>query len=117
VASIGLPSRRAETIRFLSREVALGRLDLGPAASLDEAEKRLAGVPGIGLWTAQVIALRALGEPDAFPAGDLGLRKALANAGALPSIAAAESRARAWRPWRAYALIHLWTELANQEHS
>ena len=64
-----------------------------------------------------MIALRALGEPDALPAGDLGLRKALAEGTALPTIAAVEARARAWRPWRAYALIHLWTELANQEHS
>jgi AraC family transcriptional regulator of adaptative response / DNA-3-methyladenine glycosylase II len=117
VASIGLTSRRAETLRHLAREVALGRIDLGPAASLDEAETRLAGIPGIGPWTAQVIALRALGEPDAFPAGDLGLRKALANGAVLPSIAAVEARARGWRPWRAYALIHLWTELASQEHS
>ena len=117
IASIGLTSRRAETLRHLAREVALGRIDLGPAASLDEAETRLAGVPGIGPWTAQVIALRALGEPDALPAGDLGLRKALANGGVLPSIAAVEARARGWRPWRAYALIHLWTELASQEQS
>ena len=117
VASIGLTSRRAETLRVLAREVALGRIDLGPAASLDEAEARLASVPGIGPWTAQVIALRALGEPDAFPAGDLGLRKALAEGDALPTIPAAEARSRAWRPWRAYALIHLWTELASQERS
>ena len=117
VVSIGLPSRRAETIRFLAREVALGRIDLGPAASLDEAQRRLAGVPGIGPWTAQVIALRALGEPDALPAGDLGLRKALAEGGTLPTIAAVESRAHSWRPWRAYALIHLWTDLANRENA
>ncbi len=117
VASIGLTSRRAETLRHLAREVALGRIDLGPAASLDEAGTRLASVPGIGPWTAQVIALRALGEPDAFPAGDLGLRKALASGAVLPSIAGVEARARCWRPWRAYALIHLWTELASQEHS
>ena len=115
VASIGLTSRRAETLRHLAREVALGRIDLGPAASLHEAEARLASVPGIGPWTAQVIALRALGEPDAFPAGDLGLRKALAQGAALPTIPAVEARSRAWRPWRAYALIHLWTELASQE--
>jgi AraC family transcriptional regulator of adaptative response / DNA-3-methyladenine glycosylase II len=117
VASIGLPSRRGETVRALAREVALGRLDLGPAASLDEARRRLAEIPGIGPWTAQAIALRALGEPDAFPAGDLGLRKALAPGAALPSIAAVEARGKAWRPWRAYALIHLWTDLANREDS
>jgi AraC family transcriptional regulator of adaptative response / DNA-3-methyladenine glycosylase II len=115
VASIGLPSRRAEAIRTLSREVAQGRLDLGPAASLDEAEGRLARIPGIGPWTAQAIAMRALGEPDAFPAGDLGLRKALASGGGLPSTRAATERASGWRPWRAYALIHLWTDLANRE--
>jgi AraC family transcriptional regulator of adaptative response / DNA-3-methyladenine glycosylase II len=116
VASIGLPARRGETIRSLAREVALGRIDLGPAASLEEAEGRLAGIAGIGPWTARLIALRALGEPDALPAGDLGLRKALAaGGGPLPSPADVTARARAWRPWRSYALIHLWTELANRE--
>lgn len=116
VGSIGLPARRGETIRTLAREVALGRIDLGPAASLEEAEGRLAGIAGIGPWTARLIALRALGEPDALPAGDLGLRKALASGGGpLPSAADVEARARAWRPWRSYALIHLWTELANRE--
>jgi AraC family transcriptional regulator of adaptative response / DNA-3-methyladenine glycosylase II len=95
--------------------VAEGRLDLGPAASLDEAEERLAGLPGVGPWTAQAIAMRALGEPDAFPAGDLGLRKALASGGPLPSIPSVTARAGGWRPWRAYALIHLWTNLANRE--
>ncbi len=115
VASVGLPSRRGETIRALAREVAAGRIELGPAASLDEAGRRLGGIPGIGPWTAQAIALRALGEPDAFPSGDLGLRKALAGGGPLPSPASVEARARTWRPWRAYALIHLWTDLANRE--
>jgi AraC family transcriptional regulator of adaptative response / DNA-3-methyladenine glycosylase II len=115
VSSIGIPSRRGEAIRALAREVAEGRLDLGPAASLDEAEERLAGLPGVGPWTAQAIAMRALGEPDAFPAGDLGLRKALASGGPLPSIPSVTARAGGWRPWRAYALIHLWTNLANRE--
>lgn len=115
VASIGLPSRRGEAIRSFARAVARGQVDLGPAASLDDAVSRLAGMPGIGPWTAQLIALRALGEPDALPAGDLGLRHALARGGPLPSATTVESRARAWRPWRSYALIHLWTELASQE--
>lgn len=117
VASIGLPSRRAETVRALGREAALGRLDLGPAASLEEAEARLAGIPGVGPWTARLVALRALGEPDAFPAGDLGLRKALSGGGPLPAPAAVTERARAWRPWRAYALVHLWTDLAEREEA
>ena len=115
VASIGIPARRGETVRALAREVALGRLDLGPAASLEEAEARLSRIPGIGPWTTQAIALRSLGEPDAFPAGDLGVRKALARGGPLPSEAAVAARASTWRPWRAYALVHLWTELANTE--
>lgn len=114
VASIGLPSRRAETVRALARAVALGRIDLGPAASLVEAEGRLAGIPGIGPWTARLVALRALGEPDALPADDLGLRKALSGGGALPSPSEVAERARAWRPWRAYALVHLWTDLAER---
>ncbi len=117
VASVGLPSRRGETIRALAREVAAGRLDLGPAASLEEAERRLAAIPGVGPWTAQAIALRSLGEPDAFPGGDLGVRKALAERGVAPTTAAAEARATAWRPWRAYALVHLWTDLASREDS
>lgn len=115
VASIGIPSRRGETVRALAREVARGRLDFSPAASLDEALRRLSGIPGVGPWTAQAIALRALGEPDSFPAGDLGLLKALAGDGPVPSAAAADERARSWRPWRGYALIHLWTDLANRE--
>jgi AraC family transcriptional regulator of adaptative response / DNA-3-methyladenine glycosylase II len=95
--------------------VARGQVDLGPAASLDDAVSRLAAIPGIGPWTTQLIALRALGEPDALPAGDLGLRQALAREGARPSAADVETRARSWRPWRSYALIHLWTDLANRE--
>ena len=63
-------------------------------------------LPGLGDWTAQYLALR-LGEADAFPAGDLGLRKALAN-GTVPTAAEVEPRAEAWRPWRAQAAIHLW---------
>ena len=115
VAAIGLPAERAGAIRALAREVARSRLDLGPATSLEEAERRLAAIPGVGPWTASAIALRSLGEPDAFPAGDLALRKALAGSAGLPSAAAAEARARAWRPWRAYALLHLWTDLAQRE--
>jgi AraC family transcriptional regulator of adaptative response / DNA-3-methyladenine glycosylase II len=115
VASVGIPARRGETVRALARAVARGRLDLGPAASLEEAERRFAGIPGIGPWTAQAIALRALAEPDAFPAGDLGLRKARASGGPLPSLASVNERGRRWRPWRAYALVHLWTDLANRE--
>ena len=71
-------------------------------------------LPGTGPWTAQYIAMRALGHPDAFPAGDLVLRKALAGAGdgPLPTEKTVAARAEAWRPWRAYAVIHLWKDMS-----
>ena len=70
---------------------------------------RLLEIPGIGPWTAEYIALRNLHWPDAFPAGDLGLRKALGEA----SAADVRQVAEAWRPWRGYAAIHLWESLAD----
>jgi len=63
----------------------------------------------VGEWTAEVVAMRALGDPDAFPAGDLAVKRALGAATAPEAIA----RAEAWRPWRAYAAVHLWTTLAE----
>ena len=77
---------------------------------LDDAVERLSALPGIGDWTAQYLAMRALGEPDAFPAGDLGVRQALARAGRLSSEREVRARAERWRPWRAYAVLALWTE-------
>jgi AraC family transcriptional regulator of adaptative response / DNA-3-methyladenine glycosylase II len=66
-------------------------------------------IPGIGKWTAQYVAMRALGEPDAFPSGDLGLLRALG----LKNPRELERRAEAWRPWRAYASMYLWTSISN----
>ena len=66
---------------------------------------RLREIPGIGEWTAQYVAMRALGEPDAFPPGDLGLLRALG----LPGARELQQRAEAWRPWRAYASMYLWS--------
>jgi AraC family transcriptional regulator of adaptative response / DNA-3-methyladenine glycosylase II len=107
IAAIGLPRERAATVQGLARAVAGGTLRLhagaDPAATLAE----LQSIRGIGAWTAQYIVMRALGWPDAFPAGDLGLRRALA-AGERELLAAAEQ----WRPWRAYAALHLWMSLA-----
>ncbi len=73
------------------------------------ATERLTALPGVGEWTAQYLSMRALGWPDAFPASDLALRRAL---GDLPP-RAAEARAEAWRPFRSYAAMHLWTSLAE----
>jgi AraC family transcriptional regulator, regulatory protein of adaptative response / DNA-3-methyladenine glycosylase II len=110
LGSFGLPSARAASIATLARAVRDGELDFGAFATLDDAVARLTEIPGIGPWTAHYVALRALGEPDAFPAGDLGIRRALARNGRPPSEREVVARAERWRPWRAYAVIALWTE-------
>ena len=104
VASIGLPAARAETIRALARAVCDGRISFDAVEDSGDFLARLCEIPGIGNWTAQYVAMRALGEPDAFPSGDLGLLRALR----LTSARDLERRAQAWRPWRAYAAIRLW---------
>lgn len=109
IASIGLPGKRAETVRNLARFAADGGLQLRPGIALEDAVQRLKSVAGIGDWTAHYIALRALRYPDAFPAGDLGLQKAAAGSDGLrlteKQLAA---RADAWSPWRGYAALALW---------
>jgi AraC family transcriptional regulator of adaptative response / DNA-3-methyladenine glycosylase II len=109
LASLGMPRARAEALRALARAALDGRLDLDGALDPDEAVRRLEALPGVGPWTAQYVALRALGVPDAFPASDLGLRRALAAGGRPLSARALEQRAEAWRPWRGYAAVLLWT--------
>jgi AraC family transcriptional regulator of adaptative response / DNA-3-methyladenine glycosylase II len=111
--SLGLTRARAAALRGFAAAVADGSLDLGAFLGLDDAVERLSARPGIGDWTAQYLAMRALGEPDAFPAGDLGVRQALARAGRMPSEREVRARAERWRPWRAYAVLALWTEPAG----
>ncbi|HXI11901.1 MAG TPA: DNA-3-methyladenine glycosylase 2 family protein [Thermoanaerobaculia bacterium] len=106
----GMPSSRARAIRGLARVVADGTLRLESGSSLEETIEKLVSLPGIGPWTAHYIAMRTLGEPDAFPHNDLGLRKA-AGAGITISGAELLSRAEAWRPWRGYAAMLLWSSL------
>jgi AraC family transcriptional regulator of adaptative response / DNA-3-methyladenine glycosylase II len=109
---IGLPRARAASIRTLATVVSRGDLPFDTSLGLEEAVARLCTIPGIGPWTANYIAMRAFGEPDAFPASDLGLRRALGNH--RPVSAARLARiAEAWRPWRAYAAIHLWTAVTS----
>jgi len=103
-ANIGLPGARAETIRALARAVCDGRISFEGVVDSDAFLDRLCQIPGIGKWTAQYVAMRALGEPDAFPSSDLGLL----HAAALASPRELEHRAEAWRPWRAYATMYLW---------
>ncbi|WP_227423966.1 DNA-3-methyladenine glycosylase 2 family protein [Pengzhenrongella sicca] len=109
---IGLTGARAGTLARLAAAVA-GGLPLTVGADRAQVRAGLLALPGIGPWTADYVALRALGDPDVFPAGDLVLRKALADlpggAGHPLDIAAATRRAAAWSPWRGYAAQHLWT--------
>jgi AraC family transcriptional regulator of adaptative response / DNA-3-methyladenine glycosylase II len=107
--TLGMPGARARALRGFARAVADGKLDLQALGGLDDAVAALTALPGIGDWTAQYIAMRALGEPDAFPAGDLAVRKAIARGGALPSERQAIAHAERWRPFRAYATFALWT--------
>lgn len=109
LARIGLPGVRAETIRALARAVSDGQISFEGIVDLDAFLQRLCSIPGIGKWTAQYVAMRALGEPDAFPSADLAL---LRNSG-LSSSRELERRAEAWRPWRAYAAIYLWNVTRN----
>jgi AraC family transcriptional regulator of adaptative response / DNA-3-methyladenine glycosylase II len=104
IANIGLPKARAETILTVARSVAEGKISFESVMDADVFLARLCEIPGIGKWTAQYVAMRALGEPDAFPSSDLGLLRALE----LGSYRELERRAEAWRPWRAYAAMYLW---------
>ena len=84
-----------------------GRLDFTIGQRLDDFVERCIALPGVGAWTAHYVAMRALGERDAFPAGDLVLRRVLGNGNKL-SMRAVESRSQAWRPWRSCAVMQLW---------
>ena len=109
LSRVGLPRARVEAIRALARAVAADPTLLDPGRDLATSAARLAELPGVGAWTAQYVAMRALREPDAFPASDLGLLRAVSRAGPSPRPAALAERAEAWRPWRAYAAMHLWS--------
>ncbi len=110
---IGMTRARARAIRGFAAAVAAGRVRLDVSVPLDELVDSITAVPGVGPWTAHYVALRT-GQPDALPASDLGLRRALAGPGTgagavLPSPAEVTARADAWRPWRALAAVHLWS--------
>jgi len=104
VAKLGMPSARARSVIALARAVAGGHLELVPNADIEATLEALRALPGVGEWTAQYIAMRALAWPDAFPHTDLGVMRALGESNPKRVLAAGE----AWRPWRAYAVMHLW---------
>jgi AraC family transcriptional regulator of adaptative response / DNA-3-methyladenine glycosylase II len=107
-ATLPMPRARGAAVVGLARAAVRGELPLQAGASLEAALEGLRGLPGIGPWTAHILAMRALREPDAFPAGDLGIRRALGAPGSPAAEAEVLARAEAWRPWRAYAAQHLW---------
>ena len=111
---IGLVTSRAATIRRVSRAVVDGSISFDAAQDPENFCRSLVGIRGIGDWTAQYVAMRALKNPDAFPASDLGLLKAFDKEhGGRMKPAELEQRANAWRPWRAYAALLLWSTLGG----
>ncbi len=105
----GVTRKRAATIRALAVAVADGVLQLEPLSDFDASRQALRAIAGIGPWTAEYVAMRALGDPDAFPGSDLGLQNALR----LAKPAELQGLAEKWRPWRAYAAMHLWHSLGQ----
>ena len=108
-ASLGMPRSRGVALLAVAAAVVADPQIFSAGRGLEEAVAQLRALPGIGEWTAQYIAMRQLREPDAFPAADIGLMRAMADSeGVRPSASALLSRAETWRPWRAYAAQHLW---------
>jgi AraC family transcriptional regulator of adaptative response / DNA-3-methyladenine glycosylase II len=114
LSHLRMPGARIRSLSAMAQAAVEDPGLFGPALTLDEAVARLRALPGIGEWTAQYIAMRQLREPDAFPAADVALMRALAGPdGVRPNAAELLARAEAWRPWRAYAALHLWASLAD----
>ncbi|WP_436847513.1 DNA-3-methyladenine glycosylase 2 family protein [Streptomyces aureus] len=111
--SLAMPRTRRATFTTLVGQLADGTLHLGVESDWEQARERLLALPGFGPWTADVIAMRALGDPDAFLPTDLGVRRAAQNLGLPSTPAALTARAAAWRPWRAYAVQYLWATDAH----
>ena len=109
LSSMGMPGARVRALQAVAEAFIADPELFARSASVEETVGRLQAIKGIGAWTAHYIALRACGEPDAFPASDVGLlRGALDAQGLRPTAKALEARAEAWRPWRSYAAQHIW---------
>ncbi|MEU7651321.1 AlkA N-terminal domain-containing protein [Micromonospora taraxaci] len=107
-SGFGMPSARRETLRGLARVVADGALDLAPGVDREEAVRQLVALPGIGPWTANYLAMRALGDPDILLSTDLAVRRGAAALGLPDTQKTLDGYAERWRPWRSYATIRLW---------
>jgi AraC family transcriptional regulator of adaptative response / DNA-3-methyladenine glycosylase II len=103
-----MPATRVQAIRTLSGMVLEGALDLDGGSDPAEATASLLTIRGVGPWTAAYVAMRALHDPDAFPEGDLGIRRGAASLGFSDGARLLRARAERWRPWRSYAAVHLW---------
>ncbi len=110
IGQLGIIGRRTETIIALAKAISLGELLLEPGNRLEGTLRQLRKIPGIGEWTAQYLAMRALSWPDAFPHTDLGICKALGEKNPKQVLTLSEK----WRPWRAYAALHLWSSLEKK---
>lgn len=110
-AELALPQARRRTLTTLVAGLADGSIVLDPGCDWDRARRQLRALPGVGPWTVEVIAMRGLGDPDAFPVTDLGIQAAARQLGLPTSPRSLTERSEAWRPWRSYATQHLWTAL------
>ncbi len=114
LGDLGIITSRAETIRRVAKQVVEGRITFDPSQDTEEFCKSLLAIKGIGEWTAQYVAMRALKDPDAFPHSDLGLLRAFDSPGRERlKPAALKLRAEAWHPWRSYAALLLWSSDSN----
>jgi AraC family transcriptional regulator, regulatory protein of adaptative response / DNA-3-methyladenine glycosylase II len=104
-----MPAGRRRALLAVAESVADGKLLIDPGSDPDELDAQLVAIPGIGPWTSSYIRMRALGDPDAFMPTDLGIKRAVAALGEPDNAVSLTTRAERWRPWRAYALCHLWS--------
>ena len=111
---LGVPAARGEALRGLARALGIS-FSLDPGSDRDDVERRLLGLRGIGPWTASYVAMRALGDPDAFLPTDLGVRQAIQGLGHADDKRSVAALAERWRPWRAYATQHLWASLGERK--
>ena len=113
-ARLAMPAARGRALHRLVEALAAGEIVLDAGADREQARRRLLALPGIGPWTSAYVAMRALRDPDAFLPTDLGVRRALEQLGLDGRPPAAERLAERWRPYRAYAVQHLWAALATR---
>jgi AraC family transcriptional regulator of adaptative response / DNA-3-methyladenine glycosylase II len=113
LSQLGLPGSRQKTVRTLAKALATSNITLDPGADRTEVHRKLLELPGIGEWTAGYIVMRALGDPDTFLGGDLGIRRATERLGLGANPRVINEHASAWSPWRTYATHQLWATLAE----